>query len=472
MKVKYLAAAIAAIMAQSAFALSATATYAIQQGTDTSGVAVYLAGASATKPGIYASNGAASVLSNLCVSGTLDAFASSDSNITAYSCTIKSASDLATVGVTTTNAPDFVTNFAGKNLLLGLNVTNGSFTAIQSMVSDTYAATYRNKQIVFGSDGSYATFSTAYQGEGGFMDVNPEMFASQLTSLAPVGITSASYTSNAVGAGQSFGVVVSQALYSALQTAQGLTTAGCTAANVSAACQPSISKSQYASLISSANGENVDWGVLGLTSSQPVRICRRPATSGTQASSDAYFLGSRCVSGNPTPLAATDSISSYVITESSTTGGAKTCLSSTSDYAIGVVSTENQYSLDSTGAVSNTWRYVKLDGVAISDPTIANGVVTNGTQRLNSLNQAYDFNFEFVTVKRNDSNGNPTVKSSLLDGLAAILVNQDIVRTLPGLFVSPLSGVFYGSDNNTSNRVISKTTRQGVACYPNIYTVQ
>jgi hypothetical protein len=414
-------------------------------------------GASATRPGLYADPATTdSSLKALCVSGSMNSFASTDSNVTAYSCTIKDKAALATAGVTDDNAADFRSNFAGKNLLLGLSVSDGSFTAVKSQ---SPIATERNNQIDFNTtpnaSGQYGFLATRPASVGGFMDVNPELFANQAAALS----FTPEYSAVTVGAGQSFGVVVSKALYQALQANQGIT--GCateTATDLTPACQPSISKSQYASLINGQNAAGANWAVLGLSSSSAVKICRRGETSGTQAASDAFFLSNRCSLENyGTPSAATDTSATYVVVENSTTGNAKSCVGSTSAYAVGVISAENK------NVVGDTWRYVKLDGVAISDTN------AGGLNNQNAIDMKYDFNFEFGYVKSNAD----AAKASLLDGIAATLVNPAIVSGtagggtgagLAGLFVSPLSGI-----THSANAAVSKSSRYGNACLPNSY---
>ncbi|MFX4865059.1 hypothetical protein ABTB62_19960, partial [Acinetobacter baumannii] len=82
------------------------------------------------------------------------------------------------------------------------------------------------------------------------------------------------------------GVAVSPDLYTALQAAQGLT--GCGVDSLTQACQPTITKAQYTSIVSdSFNTAKQDINAtLGVgNAGDKLTVCRRVSTSGTQASS-------------------------------------------------------------------------------------------------------------------------------------------------------------------------------------------
>ncbi len=98
---------------------------------------------------------------------------------------------------------------------------------------------------------------------------------------------------------QSFGVTVSWPLYQALQTAQGLTAGDVTAAN-----QPSITSLAYASLVSKTGGVKTLAALVGDTAlTAPLTLARRDDLSGTQASSNIFFVNGQC-SGNGNQLVA------------------------------------------------------------------------------------------------------------------------------------------------------------------------
>ncbi|MEC5386785.1 hypothetical protein VVD49_13705 [Uliginosibacterium sp. H3] len=433
MKIKFIALALAAFGAQSAFALDALVTKSIQDGTLANSHVVYLSGASALKASVPLA------LAKLCSdSVTAFTYASDASNVRAYSCTIKSTAALAAEGITGLDG------WATHKLLLGLSVQNGSLTAILSQ--DTAAAN-QNQQVDFSSVTTAATSSvtTAFKKQtiGGFLDVNPELFS---TVLAGYPSLSVSYATTPVAAGQSFGIAVSPSLYTALQTAQGIT--GCTN-NLSPACQPSISKGQYASLIASVNAGYIsDWSVLGLSDAKAVNICRRVSTSGTQAASNNYFLGKGCSFGGQDPSSLADSSAGvYNVSEGSGTGNAVTCLSDATNFAIGVLSAEN-------ASASSVWRFVKLDGVPVYDGVKA---------RQTSIDQKYDFSYEFVYVTRNSASA---VEKSLLAALGTA-VSDPTITDLVGIYVAP--GNVAGKVNADLPLQVAKATRGGNVCQPSLY---
>lgn len=202
---------------------------------------------------------------------------------------------------------------------------------------------------------------------------------------------------------QGFGIAVSKTLYNALQVAQGLTTAclspGVTTTSLNAdlstktttlipsgdpayteACQPSISRAQYASLVTKAGsiksaaaltGNSADTGKLVLA--------RRDQLSGTQATSNIFFAGEVCnapdskskiARGGALEVArATDSTATAATTfeikefvQSGDVTGLLKTPSAATDFVIGMVGLSNGSSYD--------YRFVKLDGVS---PNFAKG---------------------------------------------------------------------------------------------------
>jgi hypothetical protein len=104
-----------------------------------------------------------------------------------------------------------------------------------------------------------------------------------------------------------------------------------------------------------------------------VTYCRRPATSGTQASAQLYFLnspigsgevgGSLAVVGSSTAPGTVNISTTFTASTGSGTSDVKTCLNA-AGYAFGVVSAEN----NPIGG-SDTFRFVKLNGVSVTEGT-------------------------------------------------------------------------------------------------------
>lgn len=191
-------------------------------------------------------------------------------------------------------------------------------------------------------------------------------------------------TEDDVGVSQVFTIVTSIPLYRALQVAQGITVADPDFDPVNA---PNISSSQYAAL-ASTSGE-ASWKTLIPNSTNTVILARRVDTSGTQSSSNAFFLRNPCVTGMGAQLAPRtrlDSVPGVIrVVEGSSTGNVKTTITQASNntdpketYAIGVVSAENNWRVDTPA--SGGYRMLKIDGVhpELGDPVDGRVTAANG----------------------------------------------------------------------------------------------
>lgn len=240
-------------------------------------------------------------------------------------------------------------------------------------------------------------------------------------------------------AGQGFGVMVSESLYNkmmAKQVAEGRLpvsagTGSCVAGNFTpGACQPSISKEEYAAIVDGSNFAYVANGAIS-GDTGVINLCRRVETSGTQASSNVYFLNNSCGNASPTvgfkspkkvdftsaTAVAWDSSAGDQVTgnwddnggafglfEGSGTGDARNCVirrntgknpnnvaDTLGTYAVGWISLEN--------APAAGWKLVKLDGVspnAVQVPVAsdtdgnADGWMADTNQRTNVVKSYYD----------------------------------------------------------------------------------
>jgi hypothetical protein len=241
---------------------------------------------------------------------------------------------------------------------------------------------------------------------GGISDTEPELSSPAvldaglyMTLVSPLDIV--------------FGIPVTKNLYQALQIAQFGDTSPCdtnpaanayTISDTNPACVPSLNSPQIRSLYSQAYA---DWDSIirradGTPLSQipgvvkpvlvdgvpdtAVRICRRVASSGTQAGAESFWLGQRCVATNQ--LFATPSDNSTVtdttnvpadfvnglVNAAVSSGNVRTCLQTAQTgnwWGIGVLSTE--VTASNLSGAGDSFRFVAIDGYA---PTLAN--VTNG----------------------------------------------------------------------------------------------
>jgi hypothetical protein len=292
---------------------------------------------------------------------------------------------------------------------------------------------------------------------GGYSDVEAALFPASIGG----GNVSSKGTETEVGVGQVFGVAVSKPLYRALQTAQGLSDVD--ANTFDPVNAPNINSSQYASLIA-ANGTTT-WDVLLPGNTAKVILARRAETSGTQASSNAFFLKNPCASGvnqATQPSDASNSVSgSYEVTLHSGSGNVKTALTNASNavnaadqFAIGVLSVENNWRTDSSS--SNGYRYLKLDGVHPEADDVASG-------RKAAARGEYKFHMEMRQFIRADGQHPKTAfEASVLNEITAQLKNPpaNSCTTFPrGLTLNPGNGsaCTYGVE-------IAKMTNFGSNC--------
>jgi len=266
------------------------------------------------------------------------------------------------------------------------------------------------------------------------------------------GIPASGYTSTYVG-GQAFGVAVSDKLYKLLQEDQGLSTSATADQYVN---QPSLSKAQYAALTSSYNGiwqklvPNLAFNaVRAATLPSTLELARRSDTSGTQASSEAFFLNYPCVAtgkmtgsltaiGAQSPVVADTSLAALsggvtmTVNLKSTTGQVKSALATDNAYAIGVLSLEN---LQPTNTEDNftDWKYVKIDGVS---PNWKADGTYDDTQKLSTVTGKYTFAYEMELVSKNSIVSGNAPLAAFRSALLTDLANGGNLTTSTGVFAS------------------------------------
>jgi len=208
---------------------------------------------------------------------------------------------------------------------------------------------------------------------------------------------------------QGFGVAVNNNFYGALQKAQGLYagtpgnfTGACAPTETAAqpavladdtatppvaakaavpasisykyteACQPSITKAQYTSLVTAEGNIKSAAGFIP-DSTEVLTLARRDVLSGTQATSDMYFAAAGCNAldakskvnthgGALTVIGKTASVSGLVVNENVQTGDVETDLKKSTGFSIGVISLSK--------ATSSSYKFVKLNGAS---PNFAKG---------------------------------------------------------------------------------------------------
>ncbi|MGB4766239.1 MAG: hypothetical protein WBH09_04950 [Rugosibacter sp.] len=383
---------------------------------------VYMTGASAIRGNVAAG------IKKMCTAagGSLTVFkngagASALANQMAYVCT----QPLAGTSITKV----FHTTTGGSlNSILGMS---NNVALQQQPLSGTFAgcdaaATAGTGDLAGYSVKANCALDAAVSSNGGFSDVEygPAVEQVNILTSATDGFTLADVTPGFTGVAQAFGIAVSEKMYKDLQTAQGLGACGVGLGDPTPVCQPSLNRADVASLINNnlfapaKNGAQA----LGLTANAQIEYARRPATSGTQTSAQVYFLGKGCLNGanfgefdvigNEIATGATKSYGTkFKVSVNSGTGDVKNALiaAGNTSYAFGVVSMENRAPTTTT-----SWKFVKLNGVSISDGT------SSGLNKTNALNGKYDYFVEtavYTTPLKTDTD-EQTVISAIASEMA------------------------------------------------------
>lgn len=230
---------------------------------------------------------------------------------------------------------------------------------------------------------------------------------------------------------QGFGVIVNAPLYAALikqNVADGILPASCDDASqaiggttdaITAACQPTLKKADYASVITGKYGSAADWFGSTIGGSKALKLFRRVDTSGTQAASNIFFAGQAAYNAKDP---ANDGFATLVtaastklsVTEGSTTGAVISGVSGeATDMALGVVSLENYYSLTKSASKLKGAAFVKLDG--ISPNFKADGTVD--LKARSGLLAGYPFAFEMVAVAPTLTGDQGGIATKIVNGL-------------------------------------------------------
>ncbi|MFM2288534.1 MAG: hypothetical protein RL684_1677 [Pseudomonadota bacterium] len=222
----------------------------------------------------------------------------------------------------------------------------------------------------------------------GTADVESEMFTGvNLTNFAGDNFTTLTgaqigNTTRSRAFGQLFGVAVSNGLWTALQSAQGLA-AGAPLADFSNV--PNLSKDQVRAVLL---GASTTWAatagslnsVAGFAASTTnnVNICRREQGSGSQASSNQFFLNYPCdTTFAPKQDNTATWISGVWVKENTSSGAAKKCLSDSETAAANANTSRAAgaiavLSYNGDPGASDLWKWVKVDGVM---PTFQNSIL-------------------------------------------------------------------------------------------------
>ena len=302
---------------------------------------------------------------------------------------------------------------------------------------------------------------------------------------------------------QAFALIVNNAFYKALQDrdiARGYIPSSCStegsaatyaASSVTSACRPTMARHEYASLIATSGAQDLAFlfGATSANASAKLVIDRRYGGSGTQASSNVYFLNNPCggrglASAN---AAANDGLGLNIDTTdkviSNTYGGGlipRSGAAATTSAAVTGTVYGNIYVVEWTsgtdlkgsfgvGASSDfhigvasanaddgaAWKYLKLDGV---DPIgTAGGTKAVAPFTDNLRNGLYPFSMVFSTVvtqaaaKKKSTDTLAKMADELTTTLKVPTVNLNGIAALPensASAVSTMKGILARAGNN------------------------
>lgn len=314
----------------------------------------------------------------------------------------------------------------------GCSTTTVNFTAGQALRADVYQAPDRP--------------------EGGFSDTEYMINKLNLDVTTELGDIGSEVPTNI---GQAFGVAVSYPLYAQLQKNDGIITTtaadgeACDGVYAAGPCQPNLPSQRYTSIANKDNIGGVDGSLFGGAAGTKVNLARRAITSGTQSASNLRFLNKPCAigvaGGALNPARAADSTATVVVTESSSTGGVKTVLTTATnagEFGLGVVSMEN---VPSGSGTDGKFAFVKLNGTSPN---------SDAKQRANAMDGSYDMWYELVAF---------TAYTAFQEGIDLIAATNTSlgnpgITDLTGLFITPAAGVT-GSN-------VGKGYRSGNSCQP------
>jgi hypothetical protein len=245
------------------------------------------------------------------------------------------------------------------------------------------------------------------------------------------------------GVAQGFGLAVSFPLYYQLQistfgaSSTCVTTGSAASPVMTGACQPNISSAKYTNLVAENLVPFADasmFGAASLPGSGQIAVHRRVPTSGTQSSSNLFFLNKPCAQGplqGELALQGAGTVGNVRTVAHSGSGNVRDAViasSAAGEFGLGWLSLENARS------GSAAWAFVKLNGVS---PTFLNDGSADPLQRENAITGAYTAVNDLVsfTATTDAPVSAPAGGADFITAVNASLGNPNITN-LRGLFVA------------------------------------
>jgi hypothetical protein len=490
------------LIASSAFAAEPTAD-----------IKIYAAGASAQLGSI------SGILTSLCVpndatnkiefyegygSSTGASGTAFNTNLRAFRCKLK-----------TGDTPDAALD--GKTVLFSYSAIGGSASGVQyvarqlnrkfinfdacpatpvaatALTSITPAGSLQYKCDGLGVGALSTTTTQDQKPSAGSSDVEPARFVGDNAPVGETSVNNADLAALVVKPSRAviFGVYANQAMWTHLQTRQGITpimpvtsvvVSGTTLANAviqntptvgfDESKRPNITKAEYRALV---KGDMTDLQFLAGTdapvASPPsalVQVARRVKGSGSQAMSNIFFLNNSCgnlTTSAYTPAAAITS-ATYVVTEGNGSSNVLNELQTKNNAVVGVLSLESpergQFTLGST--TYKPFGLLKIDGISPSRANVVNG------------------KYEFFAEETFQWNKNVIASGSAQEKFLNRYVNEaSTVSTLLTLAADTQAGVAALADYNGFTALpqpgipagyIMNSTRNGNNCAPAVKIVE
>ena len=339
---------------------------------------------------------------------------------------------------------------------VAFNVSGGSFTAVSGSAGNasfnfvpttggTATAGAGNLAGINLQTGVTASL-TGQKSVGGFLDIEPTSFPESELITAGVSASTLSAKTSAANFSQVFGVAVSNDLYKALQTAQGIAAATSTEDDRLPQFQPSISRAVYTAIVAASfNSAKQDINsLLGVgAAGDKLTLCRRASTSGTQAASNQFFLGTftgsdgsnggSLLPADAATYGAASGLPSFEVQEGAGTSNARNCLNS-NGYGIGVLSLENNPAVAIATGELGGYRFVKLNGVTAYDGVGSVASAKDGSYEFWFQSQKFANNATGAAVLNAIDN-----ELNVLTGVTGLFPNAENLFTRDGNNANPIS---------------------------------
>lgn len=373
---------------------------------------------------------------------------------------------------------------AGLNQLISTTTTEAEATVLSLPASGCGATSTPSSPNVADAQVTCSGGSAAHEADMALADVHANEFA---PGLLVTGATLKNASASSTGL-EGFGVVVNGVLYDALLAQNihdGLLPSSCASATASTltvgtgngACQPSLRKAEYASLVTDGGQFNSYQALVPNQTGRNITVCRRDDLSGSQAASNIFFLNNVCglqgfqgslsVTTSASTGLGTDGTYNYTVVDAANNStpysencvwsGSATGTTATSDYALGVVGLAEKDSVDAATPQSSypnaKYYFVKIDGVS---PNYTAAGAYDATHRANLISGAYQFAVEMGAYVKS------TTTASSVAGKAAKAIADDISKAS----LSNIPGIGYLTGGTFGDGKTSRYSRGGNNCSP------